>query len=116
MIETALVFPVLPGKRPAMEKFVLALNGERREAHDATHASVEEERWFFQSAPQGDVVIVYLRGADPALVFADIAVSTEPFSVWFREQTLEITGVDLALLPPFNLPECIFQRSRPETT
>jgi hypothetical protein len=112
MIETALVFPLLPGKRVALEKFIYALLCERQEEHDKTHASVTEERWFVQATTQGDVVIVYLHGPDPAMVFADLAVSEEPFAVWFREQVLELTGVDLALLPPFELPECIFRRTR----
>ena len=114
MAETALVFPMLPGKRLVMERFIAALLCEFREEHDLTHATVTEERWFVQAAPQGDVIIVYLKGPDPAMVFADLAVSQEPFAVWFREQALDITGVDLALLPPFNLPECVFSRSRKE--
>jgi hypothetical protein len=111
-IETALVFPLLPGKRAMLEAFVEALLGERCAEHDAFHTSVEEERWFVQAAPQGEVVIVYLRGTDPALVFADLAVSNGAFATWFREQAQEITGVDLTLLPPFNLPECILRRTR----
>jgi hypothetical protein len=113
-VETALVFPLLPGKRALLEAFVEELTGERCAEHDAFHTSVEEERWFVQAAPQGDVVIVYLSGIDPALVFADLAVSKGAFATWFREQAQEITGVDLTLLPPFNLPECILRRTRSE--
>ncbi len=112
MVETALVFPLLPGKRLAFEQFLVQLNTEQKKQHDRTHASVVEERWFVQSIPQGDMVIVYLKGYDPALVFADLAVSNEEFEQWFREQALDITGVDLALLPPFCLPQCVFSRTR----
>lgn len=111
-IETALVFPLLPGKRQGLEAFIQALRTEWHSAHDRSHAGITEERWFVQSAPQGDVVIVYLYGPDPAMVFADLAVSEEPFALWFREGVQDLTGVNLALLPPFNLPECVFQRSR----
>jgi hypothetical protein len=112
VIETALVFPVRHGKRAALVEFTQTLANDHREEHDAMHCSVNEERWFVQAAPQGEVVIVYLQGTDPALVFADLAVSKRPFAIWFRRQVLDITGVDLALLPPFNLPECIFHRTR----
>ncbi len=112
MIAAALVFPLLPGKRKALDNFIAALRNEYRAEHDRTHACVTEEKWFLQPTPQGDLVIVYLEGPDPALVFADLAVSQEPFEVWFREQALDITGVDLALLPPFTLPECVFNRTR----
>ena len=112
VIETAMVFPLLPGKRAALGLFTDTLATVYQRDHDAMHSCVIEERWFVQAAPQGEVVIVYLQGTDPALVFADLAVSKQPFAIWFREQVLELTGVDLALLPPFNLPECIFRRSR----
>lgn len=116
MVETALVFPLLPGKRLAFEQFIVQLNTEQKSHHDRTHASVIEERWFVQSTPQGDMVIVYLKGCDPALVFADLAVSNHAFEEWFRDETLEITGVDLALLPPFCLPQCVFSRTRVKGT
>ena len=112
MVETALVFPLLPGKKLAFEQFLVQLKTEQKVHHDRTHASVTEERWFVQSTPQGEMLIVYLKGRDPALVFADLAVSNHEFEEWFRDQALEITGVDLTLLPPFCLPKCVFSQTR----
>jgi hypothetical protein len=106
------MFPLLPGKRPALTQFIEELEREWRGEHDRTHAAIREEKWFVQQTPQGDEVIVYLAGPDPAYVFADLAVSHQPFEVWFRKQVLELTGVDLSLLPPFSVPECVFNRTR----
>jgi hypothetical protein len=109
--EAAIVFPLLPGKRLALEQFVNAL-AARQEEHDLSHSAVPHESWFFQHTPQGDLVVVYLQAPDPMEIFAELSVSQTAFACWFREQVLELTGTDLALLPPFCLPERIFHRLR----
>jgi hypothetical protein len=111
MTRTALVFPLLANKRPQLDRFLRVLQSDWQEDHENRHRGIPEECWFLQSTPQGDVVIVYLEGEEPAYVFAEIAVSREPFDVWFREEVKELTGVDLSLVPPFGLPECIFERT-----
>lgn len=110
--ETAFVFPLLPGMRPALAQFVEVLDSTWREEHDRIHSSISRENWFVQATHKGDIVIVYLETSDPYEVFADLAISQEPFQVWFRAQVLELTGMNLALVPPFNMPETIFQRTR----
>ncbi len=102
--EAAIVFPLLAGKRERLMVFLAELNGVRRSEHRETHATVQWESWFLQPTPQGDLVIVYLEAPDPMEVFVDLAVSATPFALWFRQNVLELTGVDLALLPPFALP------------
>lgn len=103
-MEAAIVFPLLPGKRHALAQFVSELNGEHRAAHDRSHSMVSRESWFMQPTPQGDLVIVYLESPDPTEVFAELAVSRNAFEVWFRAQVLNLTGMDLTMLPPFCLP------------
>ncbi len=111
--EATIVFPLLPGKRLALEQFVRELVEERREAHDRSHRTVLSESWFLQPTPQGDLVIVYLEAGDPTEVFAELAVSQEPFEVWFRAQVMALSGMDLTMLPPFCLPTRILHRTRP---
>jgi len=113
--EAAIVFPLLPGKRVALEAFVRELTEERRDAHDAFHVTVTRESWFLQPTPLGDLVIVYLESPDPAEVFAELAVSQGEFEVWFRAQVRDLTGMDLTMLPPFCLPTRIFHRVREAT-
>ena len=69
-----------------------------------------------QPTPQGDLVIVYLEAPDPTEVFAELAVSTGAFEVWFRAQVRELTGMDLTMLPPFCLPTRILHRVREKQT
>lgn len=69
-----------------------------------------------QPTPQADLVIVYLESPDPMEVFAELAVSKGAFEVWFRAQVLELTGMDLTMLPPFCLPTRILHRMRTRPT
>ena len=113
--ESAVVFPLLPGKRPALKEFVQALE-ERHAEHDKTHGNVSYESWFLQETPGGDMVIVYLQATDTIDVFTTMALSKTPFAKWFRDHVLDLTGVDMVLLPPFSLPERIFHRQRDRET
>lgn len=112
MTEVAIVYPLLPGKREALNTFTRTLMNERKDDHSASHTSVFAERWFLQATPMGELVVVYLKTPDPIEVFANLAVSQDPFVVWFRANVLDITGVNLASLPPFALPECVFHADR----
>lgn len=109
--ETAIVFPLLPGKRLALAQFLTALE-ERCEEHDLFHAGIHHESWYFQETQQGEVVVVYLQAADTMEVFAELSISQTPFACWFRENVMNLTGMDLTLLPPFCVPERIFHRVR----
>ena len=45
-----------------------------------------KESWFLQSTPQGDLLMVHFDSPDPAMVITSLAMSEEPFDVWFRTQ------------------------------
>ncbi len=109
--ESAVIFPLLPDKRAALREFVVALENRAAE-HDATHDTVSHESWFLQEMEEGDKVVVYLQAADTIEIYTAMALSQTPFAQWFREQVLDLTGVNLILLPPFSLPERIFVRKR----
>jgi len=111
MNEIGLVFPVLPGKRDALLSFAAAIMGPRRAEYEASQVSVNKESWFLQPTTMGDLIIIHFEAPDVMSVFAGMATSREPFDVWFREQVLDITGVDLAVPPP-GLPERVFHWSR----
>lgn len=106
------MFPLLPGKHLALAHFVRELTEVHRDAHDQSHQMVTRESWFLQPTPQGDLVIVYLEAPDPMEVFAELAVSKGAFEVWFRSEVLDLTGMDLTMLPPFCLPTRILSRIR----
>lgn len=112
MIENAFFVPLLPGKADAARAFAEALSGPRRAELDDAQTTVTKESWFLQETPHGDFMIVYYVSPDPKKVHQALAVSEEPFDVWFREQILDLTGIDISTPFP-GLPEQILSWSRP---
>ena len=111
MIENAFFVPLLPGKTDAAKAFASDLANERRAEFDAAQTSVIKENWYLQETPMGDFMIVVYTSPDPAKVHAALAVSEEPFDVWFRAQILEITGIDISVPFP-GLPTQLLNWSR----
>ena len=48
------------------------------------------EQVFVNHTPAGDVVVVYLEGADPVDGNRQFAASNAPFDRWFKDQCKEI--------------------------
>ena len=90
----AFFVPILPGKTEAAYAFANDLSTTRRSDMDKSQIAVTKESWFIQETPQGNFIIVYYHAPDADKVFENLAASTEPFDVWFKQQVLEITGVD----------------------
>ncbi|HLJ58091.1 MAG TPA: hypothetical protein VKT77_23840 [Chthonomonadaceae bacterium] len=108
MAHTAIMFPILPGKRERLFEFAKALSGPRKAEYAESQTSVAWETWHLQSTPMGDFLIVSFEAPNPEAVFASLAESTSPFDVWFREQAGEISGLDLSQ-PIGTLPQLVFQ-------
>jgi len=91
-------FPVLPGKAEQARAFAKEVAGARRKEFGESQAriSATRETWSLQSTPDGDFMLVWFEAADIEKAFATLAESDEPFDVWFRQQALEVSGVDLA--------------------
>ena len=108
MNSTAVMFPILPDKREQVFQFAEALSGERAHEYAASQQSVAKENWYLQSTPMGDFLIVHFEAPDCAAVFSSLAVSQEPFDVWFRQQAQEISGIDLSKSIG-DLPQVVFE-------
>ncbi len=92
----ATVFPVLTGK----------LDDFRQWLHTATVTRVAEyreyqqrfgltgERFFLKHSPEGDMIIMYAEGNEPASSIARFARSSHPYDVWMREELLNLSGID----------------------
>lgn len=91
--------------------FANSLMNERKADLDAAQTTVTKESWFMQETPMGDFLIVYYHSPDPERVHAALAVSQEPFDIWFREQILDLTGIDISTPLP-GLPKQILAWSR----
>ena len=111
MIENAFFVPLLPGKTEAARAFASTIMNERRSEFDNAQTTVTKENWYLQETPHGDFMIVVYTSPDPEKVHAALAVSEEPFDVWFREQILDITGIDIST-PLGGLPTPLMAWSR----
>jgi hypothetical protein len=109
--QLCLALPVQPGKTQALREFVQTITesrwGEYEEAQKRYR--VQKAIWCLQRSPHGDQFLAYNEGEDLARLFSEFAVSTNPFDVWFRQNLLEMTGVDFSQFEPSMLPELLLK-------
>lgn len=105
-------FPVLEGKADKLAEFARALETDRAaEAQDFyRRRGVHRETWHTQVTPHGLWVIGVAELPDkPLAVLADeYAASAAPFDKWFKEQVLELTGIDPNVTPLGPPTQCIY--------
>jgi hypothetical protein len=109
MAAIAFVAPILPGKLEAWRRFNQETLGRWREAHDAANQrdGITRERAWLQQTPEGDMAIISLEVDDPERMFQSMATANSPYDTWFRQQVLEIHGLDLAA--PSNEPLSVLE-------
>ncbi len=107
----ASAFPILSGKLDTWKRFMKEIAGTRRTEMDAFGRRVgfTALRAWHQATPQGDLAIVYQEGDDPAQFLQRIATLQDPFAVWFKQQVLDIHGVDFNQPSPGPPPEQLFE-------
>ncbi len=104
----AMSIPILTGKTGQWRSFVGELRGARQRDYVASRQRLGvRERTFFQSTPQGDLVIVTLEGDDPAGAFQRFGAGDDAFTRWFVQQVKEVHGFDLTQPPPGPPPELV---------
>jgi hypothetical protein len=87
------MFPILPGKEQGGRDFAAACIGERSKGFDAQSArsGLTRETW----AP------------DIEKAFTELATSGDEFTIWFRDQVKDVTGVDLGAPPEGPPPDVL---------
>jgi len=106
MAMLAMAFPIPAGKTEQWKKFISELTGARKAEFAASRRSLGvRERTFLQHTPHGDLVLVTLEGDHPETAFAEFGKRTDPFTVWFKQQVMEIHGMDLSAPPPGPVPQ-----------
>ena len=105
----AFAVPILPGKTEQWKSFADEIVGAKRTAfeHSQKELGLTAENWYLQRTPQGDMAIVYMEGDDPAASLAEMGKSKGDFEVWFKEQALEIHGIDFNQPMPGPISEVI---------
>ena len=102
----AITFPIPADKLSQWQSFTGQLMGAKKADYVANRKKLGvRERTFHQHTPQGDFVIVTLEGNDPTAAFAKFGQGTDPFTIWFKAQVMEIHGMDLGAPPPGPLPK-----------
>ena len=106
----AIAIPVLPGKTEQWKKFSNDLKTRySKDLNESRKKLGVQERTFFQSTPQGDMIIVTLEGKDPQKAFQQFGQGTDEFTKWFNAQAKEIHGVDLTQKQPGSFPELVVE-------
>ena len=107
------VLPILPGKQEEWRRFCQVLQGSRRCQYEESRQRLgitRELAWLHTplQALQGEVVVVCLEVEHPEQVLPQLAASDLPFDRWFRQQLLELHGLDIAEAPPGPANELVF--------
>ncbi len=90
-------FPILPGKVDAARAFAKAVAGDRKADFSAMqkHSGTTRETWSLQETPGGAFMLVWFEG-DVERAFTELATAADAFTVWFRQQIKDVTGLDMA--------------------
>jgi len=112
MDHICLAIPVLSGKSEAARAFFKQLDHERRVEFDASERriGITKELWYLAKLPAGDHVIGYMETLDFNRAFQSFVASRDSFDLWFKQQMLAVTGLDLnnppATMAPPELLSC----------
>lgn len=97
--------PILPGKTEAWKQAVAEMKGARNSEYQESRRrmGIVREVVSLQQTPDGDSVVVFLEGDDPAGVVPKYLSSSAPFDKWFSETVLiGVHGMDASAAPPAN--------------
>ncbi len=93
---TCLVIPLRPGSREISRTWLRALRGPRADelARSERRLGIERQAWF--TAGEGtDLLIGMVEARDFPRAMSLLAISMDPFDLWFKRSIEAITGLDL---------------------
>jgi hypothetical protein len=96
--------PLSSGQAEAARTFAKQCVGPRYTEYDASERriGIPIENWYLQRTSAGEFFMIYVEGPDLMSSLGAFISSREPFDLWFKEQLLALTGVDLNAGPPPN--------------
>jgi hypothetical protein len=112
MTSLAMALPVQPGKADQLRATTNELLGARRQEFEESEKriGITRECQYLQPTPMGDLLVVWVEGGDVVAALAAFGQSYEPVDAWWKEQILEVTGIDLNQ-PPQAMPEVVLDWS-----
>ena len=97
MDHVCLALPLLPGHAAKARAFLRQLDGSRREEFDRSERriGISKELWYLAQLPSGEHLIAYMEAANFNSALQAFVGSRDPFDMWFKEEMLAATGLDL---------------------
>jgi len=101
-----LTFPILAGKVEAWRRFCQELSGARRKTYEASRQrlGITRERLALVDTAFGATAVTTLEAPNVDLALGQIIASVLPFDLWYRNQLLELHGINLAGYEQFAQP------------
>ncbi len=102
MDHSAFALPILPGKAAVAHAFQEELEGRRKREYGRSERArgIVRELWFVQETPMGEFFVVYLESPNLRRAFDHLAASQDAFDVWFKQQLVHVTGIDVSIAAP----------------
>jgi hypothetical protein len=109
MDHTCLVVPVKPGKEEALRDFYREVEGARNDAYDRSEQRLGITKEIAWRAPidGGSAAVIYIESENFESAFEQFVQSQDEFDLWFKQQVLDIAGLDLNNPPELELPELL---------
>ena len=103
--------PIIAGKEAQARTFYEQVEGARRSDYEESERRLgitRELAWITPLNPGGEAFILYIEAPDFAQAFSRFVESREPFDSWFKEELLQLSGLDLNDPPQgMQLPELV---------
>lgn len=109
MDHTCIVVPVKPGKEKALRDFYSEVEGARHDEYDRSEQrlGISKEVAFGAKTDGGTLAIIYIESDDFDSAFGQFVQSQDEFDLWFKQQVLDISGIDLNNPPEMELPDVL---------
>jgi hypothetical protein len=109
MDHTCLVVPVKPGKEEALRDFYREVEGAKKDDYDRSEQrlGIAKEVAWSAKTDAGTVAVIYIESDNFESAFGQFVQSKDDFDLWFKQQVLDISGLDLNNPPELELPEVL---------
>jgi hypothetical protein len=110
MEQTCLVIPLRPGARDVARSWLSTLGGPRASdlVRSERRLGIARQAWFTAGEGQ-DLLIGMIEARDFPRAMGLLAISMDPFDLWFKRSIESITGLDLND-PPASDPAALLAR------
>jgi hypothetical protein len=108
MVLFSMAIPVPTGKEAAVRQLAKDVESRWKDFEkQEKRLGAKRESWFLQPSSPWSLFIVHFEAKDPNKFFTDLAKSTDPFDVWWKDQLKQIFGLDLSASMTGPFPELL---------